>query len=353
LKRVESYLLKGFFSFFWPLFLTLFAVSSLVLLIRLADLTAIISINFYEFLSLYLYGTPQLLFYTLPIAFFLSLSLSLSKISFDRELVALFALGSKPSFILRPFFRLAVMLSFALLFIGYFLQPYSKIAAKNFIETKKSLSRLNIRPSEAGQKFGEWLVFVSSVSDGRFEDTALLRASGDDGLFTKNDDKNGSKTLFLSASYSKVDREDISGAGALILGRGVGYEMGESEAKVIHFESLKIRGKSELTNLSAAELLEYWLEALENKKRAKDFVDILLASTFALFSIYLGAAIGMVNPRYQKNRAAALSIAAIALFYALMLSLTPALTFLAILIIAPLWALGGYLAYKKAPSGRF
>lgn len=71
-KRIESYILRSFLSLFWSLFFTLFAVSSLILIIRLADLTGIVNIDLLDFLTLYIFGVPQLIFYTLPASFFLS-----------------------------------------------------------------------------------------------------------------------------------------------------------------------------------------------------------------------------------------------------------------------------------------
>ena len=203
MRRLESYIIKNFLSFFAPFFLTLFSISSLVLIIRLADLTGVVSVDFSEFLSLYMFGVPQLLFYTLPIAFFLSMGLSFAKLSFDRELVAIFALGAGVKALLSPVLKLSAALSAALLFIGYFAAPYSSTTAKNFVESKKNLSKLNIKPSEAGQKFGDWLLFAIDKNDTEIVGATLFSASKKSSLLDGDADKNATST-FLSAQSARI-----------------------------------------------------------------------------------------------------------------------------------------------------
>jgi lipopolysaccharide export system permease protein len=349
-KRVDSYILGSFLPFFWSFFLTLFSISSLILIIRLADLTAVANIDLADFAALYIFGVPQLLFYTLPIAFFLAAGLSLAKLSFDRELVALFALGADLKAVLKPMAKVAAMFSVALLTIGYFINPYSTAVAKNFIESKKSTSKLNIKPSEAGQKFGDWLVFISGEGKNGFADTVLFSLSSKSSLIGSGGDDNA--TTFISAKNANIFSDN--GAPSLLLQNGKGYRLEDkNSSKVLYFKEMKMRTEPKAGDFEAANFIAYWAEGLQDKKRAKDFSDVFLTSLFPLISIFFIPAFGIINPRYQKNRAPFLFISTIAAFYTIMLSVNPILTYFGMLVITPLWFIVGFALYKKSGAARF
>lgn len=352
MKRVENYILRNFLAFFWPLFFTLFAISSLVFIIRLADLTGVVSVNFLEFISLYLLGVPQLLFYTLPIAFFLSAGLVYAKLSFDRELVAIFAMGANLKDVLRPIIKISILFSLTLFFMGYFVHPYSTAVAKNFVESKKSLSRLNVKPSEATQKFGDWLVFISGEKDGEFTDVVLFSASSKASLVGEGgNDKNQSAT-FVSAKSAKIVSE--GGVSTFVLSDGKGYRLEEQNgSKLIYFKEMGIRSQPQKADFEPSNFIGYWGEMKKDKKRAKDFSDVFLTSIFPIASIFFIPAFGILNPRYQKNRSAFFFIIAVAVFYAFMLTVNPILTYFGILVVTPIWFLLGYFLYKKSGAVRF
>lgn len=350
-KRIESYILRSFLSLFWSLFFTLFAVSSLILIIRLADLTGIVNIDLLDFLTLYIFGVPQLIFYTLPASFFLSVGIAFSRLSFDRELVAVFAIGANIRNVLSPIIKVGGLFTLTLLFLGYFLNPYSTSVAKNFIENKKATSKLNIKVSEAGQKFGDWLVFVSDENDGIFKDMVLFSTSAKASLIDANA-KEDNSTTFISASSAKLANE--GGIPALTLEGGRGYKVqDQNSAKVLDFKQMKIRSEPKKSDFELGDFVDYWMQGLEDKKRAKDFSDVFLTSLFPLICIFFIPAIGIVNPRYQKNRAPLYFILVITAFYISMLALNPILTYVGIFVLTPFWLVLGYVFYKKSAAVRF
>ncbi len=351
-KRLESYILKSFLSLFWSMFFTLFAVSSLVLIIRLADLTGVANINLFDFLTLYIFGVPQLVFYTLPASFFLSAGISFAKLSFDRELVAVFAVGATLKNILAPILKVGIFFSLTLFFLGYFLNPYATSVAKNFIENKKSTSKLNIKASEAGQKFGDWLVFISGEEDGLFNDTVLFSTSSKASLIDQKQNDGNTTTTFISAKSAKLVNEN--GIPALLLSGGRGYKLqDQNSAKILDFKEMKIRTEPKKGEFEASDFVSYWLQGLEDKKRAKDFSDVFLTALFPIISIFFLPAIGIVNPRYQKNKAALYFILIMTFFYVSMLAINPILTYFGILLLAPFWLFAGYALYKKSGAVRF
>lgn len=350
--RLERYLLRIFISLFLSLFATLFMLSSLVFIVRLADVTSIASIDINDFVTLYIFGIPQLLFYTLPIAFFLAAGLAYARLSFERELVAIFALGADMKNVLSPIAKTAAVVSIVLLFVGYFLTPYSTAVAKNFLENKKTTSKLNIRPSEAGQKFGDWLVFVSQNDKGIFKNIVLFSASSKSSFLDANTSAEKNVTNVISAKTAELT--NAHGIPVLSMNGGKAYRVEDlNAARVVEFSSMKISSEMKSPDFDAGNFVSYWQEAFHDKKRAKDFSDVFVTSLFPIASLFFIPAVSIVNPRYQKNRVPMYLILLTVLFYLLMLVINPILTFFGALLIVPLWTFLGYTVYKKSACTRF
>ena len=91
----RGYISLNFTKAFLTIFLPFFLIISLVYLVNISSLTAKIQLSFGELLTLYSYSIPNIIFYTLPLSFIAALANTLSKLSTDNELIALYALGLK------------------------------------------------------------------------------------------------------------------------------------------------------------------------------------------------------------------------------------------------------------------
>jgi lipopolysaccharide export system permease protein len=165
MNRLQSYILRNFSSLFLSIFLPLFAIASVIFLIKLATYTAVIQLTIWEMTKLYLFVLPELLFYTLPVTFFIAAALSLHRLSNDNEIVVIFALGIQPSFIIKTFFKPALLLSFVLVFDFFILFPHATVLSSNFVSYKKSEAKFNLAASEFGNSFGDWLLYLGGKKD--------------------------------------------------------------------------------------------------------------------------------------------------------------------------------------------
>ena len=129
--RLNNYLHSQLSITFFPIFLGLFFITSVVFLVRIASLTSVITMNFYELLTLFSYSLPQILFYTLPITFFISLAISVSKLSSEYELTVITSFGLNPVRVLKIFFPITILLSAMLLVISLGLIPKTKYLTIN------------------------------------------------------------------------------------------------------------------------------------------------------------------------------------------------------------------------------
>ena len=78
-----------------------FFITSVVFVVKIASLTSIITIDFFELFTLFAYVVPQILFYTMPVSFFLSLVITLAKLASEYELTVITSFGLNPINILK------------------------------------------------------------------------------------------------------------------------------------------------------------------------------------------------------------------------------------------------------------
>jgi len=190
---LKKYLINNFLSSFFILFFILFVISSMVLLLAISNMTAVLKIDIGEFLYLYLLSLPEIIFYTLPLSFFITSAISISKLFENSELITVLALGISPKTVVKPFFSLSILVTFILLIITFFSIPTSQILYKNFFNTKKIESQFNFSASSIGQKFGEWNIFINEKKGKEYSNIVMY---------------NHKKNLFIISNKAKTFKKD-------------------------------------------------------------------------------------------------------------------------------------------------
>lgn len=290
MSRVNRYLFTNFIGTFASLFSTLFLIMSIVFFIQIARVTAYIEVTFFELFKLYLFMLPRILLFTVPIGFFTALTMTLFRLSKENEIIVIFTLGHSPGLIAKFFIKLSCIVSAALLAIAIVLIPTAAELNENFIEYKKTVAKLNLKTTQFGQKFSDWMIYAQSES------------SDENGTVYENvtmyspDPKN--QRLIISGDAKIVNNDKNL---ELRLGRGKLYDIAEDAWHVADFKSMRIYT---FPNQSADETLsfiEYWKEAATDKKRAKDFVIYALIALFPLATTLFAVSLGIVTYRYEKG----------------------------------------------------
>ncbi|MFZ2888936.1 LptF/LptG family permease, partial [Sulfuricurvum sp.] len=178
MDKLHRYILSNLSILFFSIFLPLFAIASVIFMIKLATYTAVIQLSIAEMGKLYLFVLPELLFYTLPIAFVVGGALTLYRLSNDNEMIVVFSLGISPSYIAKVLARPALLLSI-LLFVDFVvITPYIKIISGNFLDKKRAEAKFNLTASEFGHNFGDWMLFIN-------QSNRISHTFGDVVLFNK------------------------------------------------------------------------------------------------------------------------------------------------------------------------
>jgi len=317
--KLNKYLIDNFFKSFFTLFIILFIIASMVLLLTISNMTAVLKINIWEFLYLYILSLPEIIFYTLPLTFFITAAISISKLFENSELITVLALGINPKQITKPFFYLSIFLTILLLIITFFSIPTSQILYRNFINIKKTESQFNFTPSSIGQKLGEWNIFIEKKDKNIYKNIVLY---------------NNNKNILINAQTAKTLRKN--NYFVLSLYRGSVYSQKNTQFSKINFQNLELNQKISLTKLSFNTIKEY-LETY--KKRTNKY---LIISFFPIISFFFLASISFFHNRYQKNHSIIYGLIISVLYYAIafgsykklysILLIIPAFIFLAKLI---------------------
>jgi lipopolysaccharide export system permease protein len=339
MNRLEKYIISNLSSLFLSIFSALFAIASVIFLIKLATYTAVIQLSILEMTKLYLFILPEILFYTLPISFFIAATLSLYRLSNDNEIVVIFALGIHPRFILKTLFKPALLLSMLLFFNYLVLFPHTTVLSSNFLYYKKSEAKFNLSASEFGHKFGDWLLYLSS-SDGN-------GTYGDVFLFNKNK----KEEILISAKNAQVIND--SGILRLKLTQGEGYSYSKESFSQINFETMYINDTMSTKIIQYRDAIDYWRSDEKKKKKRAMLITNTLLSLFPLISLFLVVSLGVIHVRHKQSMVYLYLFLAILMFYGATLGLQKALVYYTIPVVLFVWLSVTYIIYRKTILSRF
>jgi len=285
---IRWYIVSNFFRTFLTLFIPLFFIISLVYVVKIASLTTKIEIDFSELLQMFSYFIPTILFYTLPISFIAATSSMFFRLSSDNELVALFSLGIKSSYIVRIISYIAVVLSALLLFLSLAIMPQSKHLFNQFKSNKLKEARLNIIPNQLGQKFGTFYIHLKEKNDNDLKDIVVY-----------NRDDKGNNQIFI-ASQGKI--KDEEGLFSLELYNGKGYTYDQATFKEISYDKMSIFDSVEFDQMSFKNSMLYWSNAQDDEGIRQRLFFTIFMSLIPIASLYIVVAFSIINARYQSNR---------------------------------------------------
>ncbi len=331
--KLQRYLYSQLAITFFPIFFGLFFITAVIFLVKISALTAIITVNFFELFRIFSYTIPDIIFYTMPISFFISMVITLSKLSSEYELTVITSFGLNPFKILKIFLPLTLLLTLLLLVVSVGLIPKTDFERKQFVNIKKNEANFNIKSGEFGQKFGDWLIFINDKKNNLYEDVKLLKVQND------NDQ-------FVISKNAVLDND--KGVLSIRLAEGKAFLIDKEEFNQINYEAMYIND-----SISAAKTTvftttyDYWKDNIKNKVDLDDLTFFILTSFFPLMSLFLVITFGYFNPRYEKNRAIMYSLISIVLYYILIKSIGDKIFLHTLYIIPILWLSGTYFLYSK------
>ena len=339
MKILQKYLLSNLSSLFTSIFMPIFFTASVIFLIKLATYTAIIQLSIWDMTKLYLFVLPEILFYTLPIAFFVSATLALFKLSNDNEAVVMFSLGIEPKVIIKTFFKPALALTTVMFFNFLVLFPHTDVVSTNFLLYKKGEAKFNLSASEFGNSFGDWLLYLGEENeDGSFSKVFLFN-------------KKKQEEILISSKRAEVIND--GGVLRLELKNGEGYSYSKESFSQINFETMYINDVMKVDLRKYESPLEYWFSDIRAKNKKQALITNSLLSLFPLISLFLVVTIGIVQVRHQTSYVYLYLFVGILLYYGATLGLQDIFSYYTVPIILTLWIVVTYVIYRKSIVNKF
>lgn len=290
MKLCYKYILNQFLSTNLSIFFTLFSIVSMVFFIQLAKFTSNIEINFLDLLRLYGFMLPRILIFTLPIAFFIALTLAFYRLSKENESIVFFTLGFSPLNLAKFFLQIAACVSALMLIVALIVLPIVFELQDNFINYKKTQVKFNYKIGEFGQKFLDWMIFIEKEEANGYKNIILYHPKK-----LKTD-----KEQFIIAKDAKVLSKENGLSFELNSGKMYNFE--DNQTMFIgDFEKLVINTQVDNLNTKIKSFYEYWSDISINKEKAKEFVVYTTIALFPLASTLFALSFGIVTYRYEKG----------------------------------------------------
>ena len=340
MDKLRRYILSHLSLLFFSIFLPLFAIASVIFMIKLATYTAVIQLSLAEMGKLYLFVVPELLFYTLPIAFFVGGALTLYRLSNDNEMVVVFSLGISPSFVGRVLALPAFFLTLLLMINFIIVIPYIKVISGNFLEKKRSEAKFNLSASEFGHHFGDWMLFInkSDPHSRIFENVVLFNKEMKD-------------EILIHAHKAELINQN--GLLQLKLDEGESYSYNNELLKTMLFQTAYINDKMSTDPSIYRNTYDYWTNNDKRDKKERLLITNTLLSLFPLLSVFLMIALGVVHARHQKRWIYLWLFVSIVGFYSAAILAQQWLAFHTIWSVSLGWLIVSYLFYKRLVGNRF
>ncbi len=331
--KLKGYLLSQLSNAFFPIFLGLFFITSIIFLVRIASFTSVVTINFFELATLYSYVIPNILFYTLPVSFFISLVITLAKLSSEYELIVITSFGLNPKNILKIFLPVSFIISISLLVISLGLIPKTKYLTNKLMDQKTKEANFNIKASEFGQKFGDWLIYISKKDDKYYEEVKLFKTE-------KELDQ------FIISKSANLNNE--SGDLSFVLNNGKTFYFEKDKVNQINYEKMHINDTVAQTKLDVyTNVYDYWEKRINVYNDGDKFTFYILTSIFPFISLFAVISFGYFNPRYEKNSSVALAVSFTVVYYIFSDYLSKSIIFNALYTLPIVWFLFTYYLYRR------
>lgn len=329
MKTTKHYFRQAFYESFFPIFLSLVFLTSIVFFIKISAITSMIKVNFTDLGTIYLFLIPKILLYTLPISFFIALTMSVAKLSRENETLVAFALGVTSKQFSKIFFQIAFIFTIILLVNNIYLKPATTILYKNFLAKKELEAKLNLKATTFGQKFSNWLVFVNKVDKDEYQDIVMFDSTLDE-----------EKLISASSATLQNNNSNIN----IELSNGKIFRKNSNDFQQINFEKLNINS-NDTVSISFRNVSEYFRNILNNKSNLLDAIFHLLMGLFPILSYLLAISLGMINFRYEKGNIYIYMFGFVTLFIVISKNLSASFLYYALLII-PITYILSRIVYK-------
>ena len=329
MKTLRNYILREFFS---PLLLSLGVLTFVMVLIgnlkRIADLVINKGVDLFSVLQIFVYLTPYIVTYTLPISVLIAVLLALGRLSSDNEIIAIRSSGVNLLRLILPLLVIGLILSLGLVIFNDQAASYAHFAYR------KTLKEMGIKnPTAAFEEgvfidsFPKYVLFIYHVDQkrNRMNNIRIYEPQGEDkptrtivakaGEFISIPEKNIVKLKLIDGTSDEPDPENPTNFYKLNFRTYfMNLDMGQMQEKVVErkYKEMTIHElKKEAKKLRREGINPAPLITIINEK---------LALAFSCFVfMLLGSSLGIITRRREKSINIGIAVLIIVCYYPLLI----------------------------------
>jgi lipopolysaccharide export system permease protein len=202
MKILRNYILKDFFTVFIFSFLILSMVMLMGNLVQISDMIIRKGVNFFDAAKIFLFFTPYLLRYSIPLSFLMGILLAMGKLIADNEIIAMRVAGISLVRILNIFLILGAVFSLFLFILNDRVIPDFHYRQRTQIKniSIKNVSAL-IEPGVFLDSFQNYILYVSDKKENKLNNIFIYEI---------DDKKSTSKVTFARQGEFVVEGNTLT-----------------------------------------------------------------------------------------------------------------------------------------------
>lgn len=328
MKILRNYFLKEFIA---PLFLSLAVLTFVMVLgnlVKLTDLVINRGVNIQSVIKLFLFMTPFLLTYTLPIAALTAVLLSLGRLSSDNEIVAIKASGVNLFTLILPLLIVGLILSLILVVFNDRVIPYAHFASKKtLMEVGIKNPTAALEPGVFIDSFQNYILFIYRIDENKLTNIRIYQPQSDakstrtivakHGEFISLPEQNMIKLKLMDGTSDEPDPENPANFYKLNFKT---YFMSLSLAQQRDKNKIEKKPKDMTINELENEIIKLKKEGIDPAPLVTE-INSKIALAFSSFVfMLLGSSLAIITRRREKSINFGIAFLTVGVYYLLFIS---------------------------------
>ena len=226
-----SYLATELLAPFFASFLILYGVFFLVRLIPLLDVVLELGINFTDFIRLFSYIFPHMLLYVIPMASMTGVIIGFTRLTNDREILALKSCGISLRQMLPPVVIVAAIIAGLTGYFSVHLIPAGEVAMRQlmFQLAKEKIDR-GIKEKKFTEALGDMVVYVDRIDDDQQWHGVYV-----------SDMRNRKQPIIIMARHGTMVADVQQMAVTIVLNNGTLHNTDGQDSQIIRFTRYQLQ----------------------------------------------------------------------------------------------------------------
>jgi lipopolysaccharide export system permease protein len=225
-----SYLATELLAPFFASFLILYGVFFLIRLIPLLEVVLELGINLPDFIRLFSYIFPHMLLYVIPMASIAGVIIGFTRLTNEREILALKACGISLRQMLPP---VIIVSSVIAALTGYFsvrLIPAGEIAMHQlmFQLAKEKIDR-GIKEKKFTEALGDLVVYVDNIDDNEYWNGVYV-----------SDMRGREQPIIIMAQKGRMEADISTMSVTIVLSKGTLHNTDKMDSQIVHFQRYQL-----------------------------------------------------------------------------------------------------------------